>query len=573
MSALARPLTQTLLRLANVSSQPLEQAVLQLVEALEAGHVCLSRAMLGPAASDVLLASPLVGLPGEFKPIIYQLDRFYLARYWHYEQQLAQALMLRLQRDADWTSPDSGALLARLFEDGQQQPDWQRVAVGASLRQGLTILSGGPGTGKSRTVFKMLCALQLSARQTLRIRLAAPTGKAAARLAESLRQTRAQVLPGLPADWQVTLQGLPQQAETLHRLLQPRPDGIGYRYHIHNPLPVDVLVVDEASMVDVSLMAHLLDALPVEARLILLGDKDQLSSVEAGSVFADLCADAGLDAVQADQLSRLTGHAIPSRFGRNRLGNAVQFLHHSYRFAGDAGIGQLARHINAGQEDDVLTVLRENPDLHWHAPTRADMLEQLTALFADYFTAVRKTDVADCFAALDAVRVLAALHDGPEGTQQLNTQLAYRFAARGWISTVTRYPGLPVLIQQNDYSLQLYNGDLGIMLPDEQGQLKVWFATEGGNWRTLPPARLPPHEPAYVMTVHKSQGSEFGHVALVLPEQPSVLLSRPLLYTAVTRARRKVTVFGNEARLREAVRLVPVRHSGLVARLSEEEGA
>ncbi|NLR73767.1 exodeoxyribonuclease V subunit alpha [Leeia aquatica] len=571
MSILARPLSQTLLRLVDAHSAELEHAVQQLVEALEAGHVCLSRDMLGPAACEALLASPLVGRPGEFKPILYQLDRFYLARYWHYEQQLAQGLLQRLQNSADWSRPDSPALLARLFAGSQQQPDWQCVAVAASLRQGLTILSGGPGTGKSRTVFNMLCALQLSAPQSLRIRLAAPTGKAAARLAESLRLTAAQVLPGLPEDWQVALQGLPQQAETLHRLLQPRPDRIGYRYHASNPLPLDVLVVDEASMVDVSLMAHLLDALPVDARLILLGDKDQLSSVEAGSVFADLCADAGLDPQQAESLSRLTGHVILPRAGRSQLGNAVQFLHHSYRFAGDAGIGQLARHINAGQEDAVLAVLQHNPDLHWHTLSRVVMLEQLTALFADYFAAVRQGDVSACFAALDAVRVLAALHEGPDGTQQLNAQLAYRFANRGWIRAEPRYPGLPVLVQQNDYSLQLYNGDLGIMLPDAQGQLKVWFAAEGGGWRALPPARLPPHEPAYVMTVHKSQGSEFSHVALVLPEQASPLLSRPLLYTAVTRARRQVTLFGHEARLREAVRLVPLRHSGLVARLRQED--
>jgi len=549
-------------------------------EALAAGDVCLPLARvagrrpwaefdfaLPPLAElRVLLSgSVLVGAPGRFAPLILEGERLYLARYQAYEQRLAERL---LALSAERPAVDEALLsesLARLFAFNRQQPDWQRLAAAQAVRRRLAVISGGPGTGKTTTVVRLLAALlEQPGGERLAIGLAAPTGKAAARMAEAIRNAKAD----LPlADHLKAL--LPEEARTLHRLLGSRGDSPAVRHDAARPLALDVLVVDEASMVDLALMAKLVDALPPQARLILLGDKDQLAAVEAGAVFAELCEGRGFDAEAAAELQRITGQTVPVETPRSALGDAVVLLTHSHRFAGDSGIGELARRINTGDAAGTLNLLRESrTDLAWQAePSQVALLERLEQGYAPYLKAARRGDPTEAFATFNAFRALTAQREGPWGVGGLNEALEARIKRRYSLAERERwYPGRAVMVRQNDYALGLFNGDIGLCLAGEHG-LRVYFEGEDG-FRAFAPARLPSHDSAFAMTVHKSQGSEFSEVLLALPESPSPLLTRALFYTGITRAKHKVEIWGLPARLADAVNTRAERAAGLAERLS-----
>lgn len=549
-------------------------------EALAAGDVCLPLARVAgrrpwaehdfvlPSLAELrtlLESSALVGAPGSFAPLILDGERLYLARYQAYEQRLAARL---LAMSAERPVVDETLLsesLARLFAFNQQQPDWQRLAAAQAVRRRLAVISGGPGTGKTTTVVRLLAALlEQPGGERLAIGLAAPTGKAAARMAEAIRNAKAD----LPlADHLKAL--LPEEARTLHRLLGSRGDSPAVRHDAARPLALDVLVVDEASMVDLALMAKLVDALPPHARLILLGDKDQLAAVEAGAVFAELCEGRGFDAEAAAELQRITGQTVPVETPRSTLGDAVVLLSHSHRFAGDSGIGELARRINTGDAAGTFNLLREGrADLAWQAePSQAALLERLEQGYAPYLKAARRGDPAAAFAAFNAFRALTAQREGPWGVGGLNEALEARIKRRYSLAERERwYPGRAVMVRQNDYALGLFNGDIGLCLAGEHG-LRVYFEGDEG-FRAFAPARLPSHDSAFAMTVHKSQGSEFSEVLLALPESPSPLLTRALFYTGITRAKHKVEIWGLPARLAEAVNTKAERAAGLAERLS-----
>jgi exodeoxyribonuclease V alpha subunit len=325
-------------------------------------------------------------------------------------------------------------------------------------------------------------------------------------------------------------------------------------------------------MVDLALMAKLVEALPPRARLILLGDKDQLAAVEAGAVFAELCEGRGFDARAAADLERLTGQAVPIQAPRSRLGDAVVLLTHSHRFAGDSGIGELARRINAGDAPGTLALLREGAaELLWNAePSAAALVERLEHGYAAYLQAARQGDPAAAFAAFNGFRALTAQREGAFGVAGLNEALEARFKRRLGVASRERwYPGRAIMVRQNDYALGLFNGDIGLCLQSGDG-LRVFFEGEQG-FRGFAPARLPSHDSAFAMTVHKSQGSEFSEVLLALPEQPSPLLTRALLYTGITRARQRVELWALPARLAEAVNARAERASGLAERLAAAE--
>ncbi|MGE6530424.1 exodeoxyribonuclease V subunit alpha [Pseudomonas sp. NPDC077382] len=515
-----------------------------------------------------LKASPLIGAPGDYAPLILMGDRLYLARYQAYEQQLAEQL---LGRAADAPEVDEARLsdsLARLFAFNQQSPDWQRLAAAQAVRRRLAVISGGPGTGKTTTVVRLLAALlEQPGGERLAIGLAAPTGKAAARMAEAIRNAKAD----LPVSDAVK-EALPDEARTLHRLLGSRGDSTKVRHDAANPLALDVLVVDEASMVDLALMAKLVAALPPKARLILLGDKDQLAAVEAGAVFAELCEGRGFDSQAAADLQRITGQAVPVKTPRSRLGDAVVLLNHSHRFAGDSGIGELARRINGGDAKGAVALLQEGrTDLAWNAtPTSAALIERLEQGYSPYLQAARQADPSAAFEAFNGFRALTAQREGPFGVTGINDALEARFKRRLGVPARERwYPGRAVMVRQNDYALGLFNGDIGLCLKTEQG-LRVFFEGDEG-YRGFAPARLPSHDSAFAMTVHKSQGSEFAEVLLALPEQPSPLLTRSLFYTGITRAKRKVEIWALPARLAEAVITRAERAAGLAERLASSD--
>ncbi|MBB3103295.1 exodeoxyribonuclease V subunit alpha [Azomonas macrocytogenes] len=580
LGPLERAFIASLRRLDPQAAPPVLLAAALCCEALARGDVCLplgrvagqrpwpdSNASLPPLADwqRQLQTSTLVcGMEG-YAPLVLVGERLYLARYHAYERELAERLLVL---DAERPQVDETQLaesLGRLFAFNQQSPDWQRLAAAQAVRRCLAVISGGPGTGKTTTVVRLLAALlEQPGGERLAIGLAAPTGKAAARMAEAIRAAKA----ALPVSEPIK-QALPDDARTLHRLLGSRGDSPKVRHHAGNPLPLDVLVVDEASMVDLALMARLTAALPPGARLILLGDKDQLAAVEAGAVFAELCAGGGFAGETAAELQRLIGQPVPSGAPRSQIGEAVVLLTHSHRFAGDSGIGELARRINAGDAQGTRRVLLDaRPDLAWNpAPTPAALLERLENGYAAYLQMAKAGEPAQAFTRFNSFRILSAQREGAFGVNNLNEALEARFKRRlGMPARERWYPGRAVMVRQNDYALDLFNGDIGLCLNTPQG-LRVFFECEQGH-RSFSPARLPSHDSAFAMTVHKSQGSEFDEVLLVLPEQPGPLLTRALFYTGITRARQRVEIWALPERLNEAVETCADYAAGLAERLA-----
>jgi len=553
-------------------------------EAVAEGHVCLSLER-GPLPFDLeaLCASGVAGPPGAATPLI--LDgsaRLYLARYFDAETRLARALLQLHHRLPPPPGAAARALLQALFPTRRAgEPDWQQLAVALALCRHLTIISGGPGTGKTTTVARLLACL-LADMPDCRIALAAPTGKAAARLQESLRARAAD----LPADLAARL---PQGASTLHRLLGLGIDGQAPRYHRDNPLPVDLLVVDEASMLDLSLALQMVEALPPQARLILLGDKDQLKAVEAGAVFAALSARPALSPATCAQLAALTGWPVtvlPRAQLSGPLDDAVVWLSRSHRFAADSALGRLAAALVRGQVSLAMDCLQNGGEelalVEASGPGLSPQeFQRLEAGYAPYRQALSQwqageRDLAALFEAFDRYRILCATRRGERGVAAVNERLCASLRAPGRRVSPAPFapsaplPGQPLMILRNDPASQLFNGDIGIALEDEEG-LGVYFpdgASAGARtWRRLAPNRLPLWETAFALTVHKSQGSEFAAVALLLPAQDSPLLTRELIYTAVTRARARVQVLARAELLQQAMARQVRREGGLAEQL------
>ncbi|HET8730957.1 MAG TPA: exodeoxyribonuclease V subunit alpha [Moraxellaceae bacterium] len=531
---------------------PVAEAVYTLLRAVEAGHVCVS---LPHEVTAEWPAHPWIGAPGSYAPFILDAaGRFYLARYWSHEEGVARLLRARALRHLTPTDPvQLRADLASLFPADPE--DRQRQAALLSQFRALTLVSGGPGTGKTTTVVKLLALLAAQpADRPLRILLAAPTGKAAQRLMESIRASKQKL--GLPA---ALAERIPEEARTLHRLLGAEGDTGRFRHHRESPLPCDLLLIDEASMVDLALMHAVLDALPADARLVLLGDKDQLASVEAGSVFGDMCADSGTSADLRSSLAPY-GVSLPEGVATSVMADCRVELTHSYRFSAEGGIGALARASRAGDAAAFLNALSQGHDLARCG--RVELRERIHAGYAAFREAVHGGEPGAAFAAFLRFRVLCGHRQGIAGVEGLNALMEP--AAGGW------YAGRPVIVRANDYALRLFNGDIGICLDTPDG-LRVFFEVAPGQYRPLAPGRLPTHEPAWAMTVHQSQGSEFDDVLLVLPDTMTPVLNRPLVYTAVTRARTHFTLCAPDSVLEGALAALPRRESGLVDKLRGED--
>ncbi|WP_205194999.1 exodeoxyribonuclease V subunit alpha [Burkholderia sp. Ax-1719] len=571
-------------------------------------------------------------------PLVLTGTRCYLRRYWQYEQDVRAGIEARLAQrariEAELPAEAARVALDALFaprETANPNPanqtrraDWQKLACALAARSAFSIITGGPGTGKTTTVVKLLALLQtlalggkVSARP-LRIRLAAPTGKAAARLNESIAGAVAR-LPfdalAQGVDAQALRNAIPTAVTTLHRVLGTRPGSRRFRHDAANPLPVDVLVIDEASMVDLEMMAAVLDALPPTARLILLGDKDQLASVEAGAVLGELCdrareghyteaTRAWLEAATGERIdaAMLDAHGTP-------LDQAVAMLRQSHRFASESGIGALAELVNTGDATGVAKIWRHGyADLarlicpaHDDASLRALIVdgnvgethEAQRRGYRHYLETMRSTRpepgaapeqlvewAADVLKAHTEFQLLCALRRGTWGVEGLNRRVARLLQEEGLIEPLGDwYAGRPVLVTHNDYELGLMNGDIGIALdlPVEAGMppvLRVAFpsgdGTGGVKW--VSPSRLQGVETVFALTVHKSQGSEFTHAALVLPDTYSPILTRELVYTGITRARAFLTLAVPEGRsvLDRAVVAKVQRASGLMAGLARD---
>ena len=632
-----------------------QRAAFAVSRATTQGHVCVALDALAQrygaspdTARAALLASGVAcdgdAVSADLLPLVIDSDqRIYLARYFDYERRLARCLVERAQ--APVAGVDAAALktsIERYFSVSDQTGqthradgdiDWQGVAALVALSGRLTIVSGGPGTGKTTTVVGVLACL-LDENPALRIALAAPTGKAAQRMQEALAERAGSLPPELAAR-------LPRTSFTLQRLLGSQATG-RFRHHRDNPLPFDVIVVDEASMIDVALAAHLLEAVAPHARLVMLGDKDQLAAVEAGAVFAELSAQPVFSAAGAARIAAAlsttaerfvaglpkestqdaavawTGaqeylfaddpaegyialaalpeadwHPSPARRHRkenNPLSDCVVWLERNYRFGLDSAIGRLSVAIRRGSAEDALAALTlaspEDGDGTSEAANLFDdratilaerTLARLSAGFKPYAQALAETLAAGTgaeplFDALNRFRVLAATRHGPRGVDEINARVSAWVRAQASITVgagAQWFAGRPVIVTRNDYALGVFNGDIGIALPAPDGAMRVCFRLADGSLRTISPAALPPHDTAFALTVHKSQGSEFDHAALVLPSGFGRVLSRELVYTAITRAKRRVDVIGSPAVFAQAVQTPTRRDSGLAARIAE----
>lgn len=625
-------------------------------------------------------------------PLVLEQDRLYLTRYWHYESQVADGFMARaktltaepdafavmkqalnelfardyrylwdglqsgehassierqrlvcemldvVQTDGlDWNRIDVVLTQAKQVEQLNELDtlvplsvclNWQKVAAAVALTRQFSVISGGPGTGKTTTVAKLLAALitqsqQKSALQAPIIKLVAPTGKAAARLTESIGLAIEQ----LPVSDEIKAI-MPAHSSTIHRLLGARPNTVEYKYNQSNRLHLDILVVDEASMVDLPMMFRLLQALPSHARLILLGDKDQLASVEAGAILGDICQFTSSDyqAEFAHLLADLTGYqtlADAEAPKSNAIADSLCMLQKSYRFHARSGVGQLAKAINAGSAKQVEKVWQQGfEDIQLHvikahssssqfstdsspesldlAQAQSALCQMMTEAYSPYCQqlnqAVNSGDSSviqgDLFASVEApskammeqkaqavlkafsqARLLCAVREGEFGVERMNQLVEGSLARNKLINPVENehwYVGRPVMISQNDSALGLHNGDIGICLLDESEttpRLRVFFEMPDGRIKGVLPSRVPKNELAFAMTIHKSQGSEFTHTVMLLPNKMNQILTRELIYTGVTRAKSRLDLFANPAILAQGVSIKTLRSSGLSDKL------
>ncbi|EPE37874.1 exodeoxyribonuclease V subunit alpha [Candidatus Photodesmus anomalopis] len=620
----------------------------------------LNKKILQTDWSQIIKDCYLIGFQDESHPLIFDGLRLYLQRYWQYEYNLALCLTnfsvsrnlqyseLKLlgsfldqiiYRDYDilfhklsklscsiqrkkilyeyldvisfdrlnWKAIEKVLINAIHAEDLKVLDtlipqssclNWQKVAAAIALTRNFLVISGGPGTGKTTTVTQLLAVLIYQFQQkaiTPIIKLVAPTGKASAHLTQSIGVSLKHIVSIAPE-----LKGyFPTEASTLHALLGMIPNSVNFYHNQRNPINVDILVVDEASMVDLSMMFNLLNSIPKHARLILLGDKDQLSSVEAGSVLGDVCSfyQYGFSYNQAQLIATLTGYSHKSFFiqnvkNKNSISDSLCMLTKNYRFDSCSGIGQLAKAVNFGEISKVESILKKKfTDIRYFSIKHGHYNHILRVLVREYGTYLKslnqfllskdvgkletqKQEAKKVLKIFSRCRLLCAVRMGDFGVVTLNKHIEYALISSQLIQIKgkTWYHGRPIMITKNDYELGLFNGDIGICICngiDVTSHLRVFFELPDGNIRSFSPNRLPEHETAYAMTIHKSQGSEFDLVLMVLPLKFSKILTKELVYTGITRAKSSLFLYASMSILKRSINTKIQRSSGLVNKLKK----
>jgi exodeoxyribonuclease V alpha subunit len=517
--------------LENSQKLAFETIVLTLSYQHNQGHSCIildeeEKALV--SASGLATCSPAED--STLLPLVLEQNRLYLQRYWSYENRLTQQIKAIAEHHRMVANLDEQ--LAGYFDTPANEIDLQREAARMAVQQSFTIITGGPGTGKTTTVVKILAVLQELAQEPLHIALAAPTGKAAMRLQESIGFNKIKL--SCSADIKALI---PENVSTLHRLLGAKLASPYFRHHADNPLIYDLVVVDEASMVDLALMSKLLDALKPSARLILLGDKDQLASVESGAVLADLT------------------QALPT--------HTVE-LQTAHRF--DDNIKQLAIAVNQQDADLAWRLLNSNNENI--CLLESDLITYIAAQQADYLRLIQQNKpFTDIYQAFNRFQVLCSNREGKNSVADINDRVVQKLAQQGRIQVAGLwYIGRPVLVTQNNPALHLYNGDIGLCLPDktQNNRLMVFFQRPDGSVKSYLPSRLAQCETVFAMTIHKSQGSEFEEVLIVLPDTINPVLTKELLYTAITRAKKTVKLVADKIVFIACIQQKVARVTGLV---------
>ena len=531
-------------------------------------------------------------VPKDNAPLVLENNLLYLRRYWQYETDIAASVAARTAMRREIAPAQLAPLFEQIFPDKQVETNWQKIACALALTSPFSIITGGPGTGKTTTVVRLLALTQALAlqegKQPLQVALAAPTGKAAARLQEAIQKQLVTLPPAAGRPWEELL--LPN-ARTLHRLLGARAMERTFAQNEQHPLEYDVIVVDEASMLDLELLHALLMATPLSSALILLGDQNQLASIEAGYVLGSLCARAqtGHYSPQTrNWLQAVCGETIPKEFEDKTgsfLDQSTVLLRKSYRFGEASGIGQAANLIqtktNCRAADLLELFRRSSDDLFLVRLSGAqdrilpDFVLERYALYIEQLKHIPQPEHIDRWALsllreLQAFQLLTPLRNGPWGVNELNELLTTAFQKKAGVRQGQWFHGRPVLVTRNQPHLGLMNGDRGLTLMHENGNLRVVFASEDGQLRWLAPMRLETVETAFAMTVHKAQGSEFAGCALLMPQTPAQVLSRELLYTAITRAKEHFSLFiSDQSVLDFALRRRLVRTSGLAQKIED----
>lgn len=526
-------------------------------------------------------------------PIVYQGNAFYLQRYWVYETNLIQSLSWLTKDRSFQQSQAIQPILAELFPDvlhaGSQnndELDWQKIAVAVAALNPVAFITGGPGTGKTTTVVKLIALMRALKKQQserdMMIKLAAPTGKAAARLSESISAT-AQYLPTHLS------KGLDIRCTTLHRLLGTHYQSIHFEHHQQNPIHADLIVLDEASMIDLPMMSKFFAAVPEGCKVVLLGDSEQLASVEVGTVLNDICALSQrikpssafiehLSQITYYDTARLTmgfGKSLNQGHDGSGLVNGITRLHKSHRFDANSGIGRLAQAIKTKDSRSAMALLNSSntTNLQWFKNDEPEYLvKDVIPMLTEYCQKVISGELKQAFGVLKKQQVLCSHKLGRWGVDNINRRFEFELAKRSLLTLDTgAYPGKPIMIARNSPAQDLFNGDIGIIAydPHNESLLKAWFETSDGGLRGILLNQLPEHDTVFAMTVHKSQGSEFDKVVLCLPHEKGRQshLTRSLLYTGLTRSKVELTLFASEEAVKTAISAEVKRGSGLADRL------
>ena len=519
-----------------------------------------------------LYESKVVGRPGEYRPLILDDNcRLYLYRYWKYENILIQELLKRASRKKNLLNVSFlRELLLKLFSYKEGIIDLQMLSAIIPLTRYICVITGGPGTGKTTTVAKILSLLLAFYQKRMRILLCAPTGKASAKL----RQAIVKIRDRLNIEDHIK-DKIPTETFTIHRMLRPIPKTPYFRHNSENKLSADVIVVDEASMVDLPLMSKLIQALPEDAALIILGDKDQLSSVEPGSVMGDICAGCtGFPDGVVRLFHKIMGddvYTLGDEIKRPPINECIVELKKVYRFSETSGIARLSEAVNKGDAEKIFEILKGESysDIRFRKLPKPDLFRiwLKNKVIDKYGLYLKEKSPLDAIKAFESFRILCPIRWGPYGVKEVNRLVERILQEQGLIPKVNGpwYPGRPLLIVENSYELDLFNGDVGIIMPDpdSKGELRAFFLDQDGNLRKFLPIRLPAHETVFAMTVHKSQGSEFDDLLFILPDVYVPVITRELIYTAITRAKNSIEIWADMEVMEKGITQQIRRSSGL----------